>query len=340
MTRRTRRRLAIFIVLLLVSALAGWLYIWFAFPGNTALRWKSAVDGFIGGALLWSGLLFVWPSRWLTPLRQQAFPVRLAALCVFIVLVTAVTGISSYYRATGQWGVAGLSWPLFAYVTSVSLAVIVIWQVIRMIGPQALAHVLLGKYHDPVKEERVFMFIDLVGSTALARRLGDLGLQKFISRFVFDLAEPVLEHGGEIHAYVGDGVIVTWPFQKGVRNGDCVKCFFAIQDALAKRANEYQATFQAVPEIRAGLHGGPVVVGEIGDIKTAVVYSGDTVNTAARLEDAAKRHQEMLITSGSLLAKIDVPAGIAVRPIGSETLRGHDNPTELVSVTRETTDPA
>ena len=300
MTRRGRYRLVLFLVLLTVSALAGPVYVWLALPDGVAAGWDSAIDGLVGGTLFWGGLLFIWPSRLFAPIRRRAFPARLLVLCTYAILVTACTGILSFYRLHGKWSLAGLSWPLFAYVIGVVLGVLVVLQVIRMIGPMAIANVLLGRYHNPVMDKRIFLFIDLVGSTALARQLGDLGLQRLISRFVFDLTTPILEFGGEIHAYVGDGVIVTWPSDKGARDGNCLRCFFAIQDCLAGQAAAYQTAFQAVPQIRAGLHGGPVVVSEIADTKTAVVYFGDTVNTAARLEDAAKRHKRDLIVSGEL----------------------------------------
>jgi hypothetical protein len=43
----------------------------------------------------------------------------------------------------------------------------------RVIGGRALNNLLLGRYHQPVREERVFLLIDIKGSTALAERLGD-----------------------------------------------------------------------------------------------------------------------------------------------------------------------
>lgn len=335
MTRRTRRRLVLFFVLLLVSGLAGPIYIWLTYPPGTPAVRHAAIDGVVGGALFWGGLLLVWPSRVFAPLRRRAFPLRLLILCSYAALVTALTGILSYYRLSGRWSGSGLTPRLFAYVIVVVLSVLVILQVVRMIGPKAIANVLLGRYHSPVMERRIFLFVDLIGSTALARQIGDLALQRLISRFVFDLTGAVLEFGGEIHAYVGDGVIITWPFRRGARDGRCLRCFFAIQEGLKEQSGAYREAFGVVPEIRAGLHGGEVVVSEIGDARTAVVYSGDTVNTAARLEDAAKRHQCDLVVSGELLGQLEVPKVFLTEVLGRETLRGHEGPTELVAVSRQ-----
>ena len=43
----------------------------------------------------------------------------------------------------------------------------------RVIGGRALNNLLLGRYHQPVREERVFLLIEFKGSTALAERLRD-----------------------------------------------------------------------------------------------------------------------------------------------------------------------
>lgn len=68
---------------------------------------------------------------------------------------------------------------------------------------------LIGRYHHPTEEHRIFLFIDLVDSTALARQLGDLGVQRLLTRFFFDMGQPVAENGGEIHAYIGDEAIIS-----------------------------------------------------------------------------------------------------------------------------------
>ena len=78
-----------------------------------------------------------------------------------------------------------------------------------------LLNVILGRYRHPIREERVLMFLDLAGSTAMAEALGEVRMQELLTRFFFDIDEPIVAHGGEVHAYVGDAVIVTWPLSKG-----------------------------------------------------------------------------------------------------------------------------
>ena len=103
-----------------------------------------------------------------------------------------------------------------------------------------LFNVALGRYRRPVREERVLMFLDLAGSTSLAEAMGELRVQNLLTRFFFDIDDAIVAHGGEVHAYVGDEVIVTWPLDERMSSGRCIDCFFAIADTIAARADYYR----------------------------------------------------------------------------------------------------
>ena len=159
----------------------------------------------------------------------------------------------------------------------------------RVIGGRTLNTLLLGRYHRPVREERVFLLVDIKGSTALAERLGDERAHAFITSIFFDIDQPILEHGGEVYSYVGDGLIASWPLAQGIEDARCLHCYLAIATRSGRRAElHYRRTFGTAPEIRVVLHAGPIVAGECGDAKLSIVYLGDTLNTAARLEETAK----------------------------------------------------
>ena len=140
-------------------------------------------------------------------------------------------------------------------------------QVIRIIGGRTLINIVLGKYHRPIREDKIFMFLGLANSTALAESLGDIGVQSMITKFFFDITEPIIEHGGEIHRYVGDQVVVTWPLKDNVTNMQSILCCFAIVERIGNLAPEYERKFDTVPAFRIGLHGGPVVISQCGDQK-------------------------------------------------------------------------
>ncbi len=296
-----------------------------------------ALDGAIGGVLLWGSLLFLWPSKICAPLRRLAFPWHV----LFLLTLTAISiPLSASISGSIQSGKLflifgfGTGWSLYLYILVIVALALLFIQIAKMIGPRILGNMLLGRYNNPVEELRIFLFIDLIGSTALTRQLGDLGVQRLLTRFFFDMGQPVAENEGEIHAYVGDEAIITWPFEAGAKKGRCVRCFFAIQDILNANAGTYENLFGVRPQIRASLHGGPVIVSECGDTKRSIVYFGDTMNTCARLEGEAKRLKKDLVISAELLQAVNLPPEIVVGNLCEVTLRGHDSPTALFALSR------
>jgi len=204
----------------------------------------------------------------------------------------------------------------------------------RMIGANALGYFMAGTYQRPTSEERLFLFLDLIGSTQLAERLGSARYFELLRRFVDDLTEPVLETGGDIYQYAGDEVVMTWPLETGLRGANCVRCFFLIRDAVAAGAARYEREFGARPAFRGGLHGGVVTAGELGDVKQQIVFTGDILNTAARLEEYAKHTGFDLVVSGAVLDRLTLPAGITAAPCGDLALRGKEASVSAYGLTR------
>ena len=89
------------------------------------------------------------------------------------------------------------------------------YDVSRLLGRNVLLNFVTGRYHRPRLETRVFLFIDMEGSTGFAERLGALVFHRLLNRFVVDLTEPIVAARGEIHSYVGDEVIATWARGRG-----------------------------------------------------------------------------------------------------------------------------
>jgi adenylate cyclase len=192
----------------------------------------------------------------------------------------------------------------------------------RMVGANVLGYFISGAYHRPKAEERIFLFLDLEGSTQLAERLGSARYFELLRRCVDDLTEPILETEGEIYQYAGDEVVVTWRVEDGVRAANCVRCFFGARQAIERRAARYERDFGAVPRFRGGLHGGIVTAGEIGDLRKQIVFVGDILNTAARLEEHAKRSGHELIVSQTVLDRLELPCDVHTNHCGELTLRG------------------
>ncbi|MEO1224921.1 MAG: adenylate/guanylate cyclase domain-containing protein [Pseudomonadota bacterium] len=330
---RTRYRLLLFVVLWLVSMLSGLLYGLLFLPDGIG-PWVILDEVALGGAIVWGFLLFVLPSRYGRPIRWLAFPVRLVVIVVFILAMIPLTVAVIDLVDPATEGILSppptLSVYLFALAV-VALAALGV-EVARMIGPRVLGSVLIGRYQSPVEEHRVFLFVDLVGSTQIAQRLGPVRYQRLLCRYFFDLGEPVLEAGGELYAYVGDGMIVSWRLRPG--DARPVTCFFDIQDTLDRTRRRYAQVFGAEPQVRGALHGGAVVAAACGDARRAIVYFGETLNAAARLEEQAKRQERELVAVADFASSLDLPTDIAVEPLGPAILRGLEGQTELVAFSR------
>ncbi len=212
-------------------------------------------------------------------------------------------------------------------------------QVNRLLGHRVLLRLILGRYHRPREEVRVFLLVDLRGSTQIAERLGNLRYHAFLRRFISDVTGSVVRYHGEVHRYVGDEVILTWTAEEGLRDARCVRAVFAISDTLETARTEYEADFGVVPGFWAGLHLGPVVAGEIGTIKHEIAFLGDTLNAAARIEQASKELQHEFLASADVVSALDLPHDIATTSLGGIELRGIKDSVELFSMTRVATRP-
>ena len=202
----------------------------------------------------------------------------------------------------------------------------------RLLGRNTLLRYVSGKYHRPRIERRVFMFLDLKSSTALAEKLGGERYFGLLNRFFRDISDPILECDAEIYQYVGDEVVLTWPVEKGIRDANCVRIFQEIREVIDRESGSYLAEFGLVPEFKAGLHFGDVVTAEIGDLKKEIVYSGDVLNTAARIQSLCNELGQQLIASEELVSEMDLPAFVAARPLGDVDLRGKAQPVTLVGL--------
>lgn len=198
-------------------------------------------------------------------------------------------------------------------------------------GPGVLRKFLLGRYFHPRSEQRIFMFLDLKGSTTIAEKLGERKYFNFIRQAFKDVTPALLDTRGEVYQYVGDEIVITWNIKQGIKNFNCIRCFEGVRKLLKDKAAYYQDEFGAVPEFKAGLHVGAAIVGEIGVIKRDIAYSGDVLNTTARIQSKCNQYGENLILSGDLL-KLFPKGRLTPRSLGEVVLRGKTEAVALYSL--------
>ena len=198
-------------------------------------------------------------------------------------------------------------------------------------GPQVLNNFLLGKYHHPLEEERIFMFLDMKSSTTIAERLGHIQYFELLQDYYEDISEPILLFEGEVYQYVGDEIVISWLKHEGLHLHNCIQCFFEMRKALASKQAKYEKKFGIVPTFKAGLHLGKVTAGEIGVLKQDIVFTGDVLNTTARIQSLCNDYNSQLLISESLLQLLpEMP--YSFRSVGDTSLRGKNNTVEIFTL--------
>jgi len=218
------------------------------------------------------------------------------------------------------------------YAVIGTLAVNFTRQVNVLIGQNALLYFITSKYHTPLEEERIFMFLDLTSSTHIAETLGHTVYHRFLNDFFHDITPAILESRGEIYQYVGDEVVVTWPGKTGLRDGNCLGCFLAARAAIELSRERYEREYGTVPSFKAGYHIGLVTVAEIGEVRKQIVFHGDTVNTAARIRSECTSVGKDLLLSDTLVKRLDTGDLFTYDSVGQIRLSGKAAPMELFTV--------
>src|SRR5213595_3388089 len=192
------------------------------------------------------------------------FALKAMAMTAVLTIVTLGLQFALYPSTSHEWFARDLP-RIVTLAFAVSLLFSAIFEFRRLIGGRVLGSFFLGTYRRPRLEQRIVMFLDIADSTALAEQLGEVRVHDLITRFFFDIDQPIADYDGEVHAYVGDEVIITWQLSGDAdRNARSLRCFFAIEEKVVDLAPLYAQEFGVVPRFRAGIHAGLVVVSECG----------------------------------------------------------------------------
>lgn len=215
-----------------------------------------------------------------------------------------------------------------------TLISIVLLEVTDKYGPGMFWLMLSGEYHRPKIENRIFIFLDINESTSIAEDLGHEKYFKMLRDFFSDITVPVLANDGEIYQYVGDEVLVTWlntPENK-IKSLKFIRNTYYLLERLGKR---YEKKYSHIPKFKAGVHAGEVTAGFVGQIKKELVYSGDTMNTAARIRSMCNELNESFILSEDFVHDFHQPFGYTISEIGKIELKGRMEPVKLYSLNFE-----
>ena len=309
----------------------------------TRYLWVNSLSGFLSGIISGSILIFYLRERF----RNRSFGFSLLINSIAISTINFIIGAVAFdifmsirlsrslFDSDTMMAAASLLRSVFYYKNLIFWSIVVVLTIVTLhvndkYGPGVLGKLILGRYHSPREEERIFMFVDMKSSTTIAEKLGHIHFFDLLNDFFRDITNAIIYTSGEVYQYVGDEVVISWTMKKGTKKANCIRCFYGMQEAVHQRADRYMSKYGLVPEFKAGLHCGVVTTGEIGIIKKDIVFSGDVMNTASRIQSKCNDYGVKILMSKDLLDKLHLPPnGFHPQRVGMIELKGKTRKTEL-----------
>lgn len=177
------------------------------------------------------------------------------------------------------------------------------------------------------------LFADLTGFTALSESLDPEDVRAFQSDLFHEMAAAVERYEGFVEKFVGDAVMAVFgaPLAHEDDPERALHAALAMQERMAALNRRWEPRVGRPLALHAGINTGPVVAGRIGSsADAAYAVTGDTVNTAARLQNAAEPGQVLVSEATFILAR----HAFAFEPVGGLTLKGKSEPVPAYRVLR------
>ncbi|WP_298518971.1 adenylate/guanylate cyclase domain-containing protein [uncultured Kordia sp.] len=260
-------------------------------------------------------------------------------LVTLIFLVSTVVEYTGYMldvslaEERGWWRTNKTFWSIMIYFVIASLVFSFIRIANEKFGQGVFIKMLLGKYRKPQEEKRIFMFLDLKSSTTFAENLGHYKYSQLIQDCFYDLNRIVRKYDAEIYQYVGDEAVLSWKYKRGIKRNNAVALYFAFNDRIDQRSEYYQEKYGLIPQFKAGIHGGTLMVTEVGSVKKELAYHGDVINTTARIQSQCNTYNTNVLISESLLNDLQLPEKYITKNINDLLLRGKAQTVNIHSIT-------
>jgi class 3 adenylate cyclase/tetratricopeptide (TPR) repeat protein len=174
---------------------------------------------------------------------------------------------------------------------------------------------------EEVRKTVTIVFCDLKGSTSLGERLDSESLREVLSVYFAGMRQVLERHGGTVEKYIGDAIMAVFGLPR-LHEDDALRAVRAAAEmkaALQQLNTRIQATWGVTLENRTGVNTGEVVAGDTSTGQR--LATGDTVNVAARLEQAAP-DGEILIGESTFRLTRDA---IRAEPVEPLELKGKSN---------------
>ena len=180
----------------------------------------------------------------------------------------------------------------------------------RYVSQYALEELL--KLDQPItlegeRKKVTVLFTDLRNFTKLSEHLPPEEVLKLLNEYYEEMIEVIFNYGGTLDKFIGDGLMVEFgaPLEDNLQELHAVLAAIHMQLHLEKLSDKWESEGKRRMLMGVGIHTGLAVIGNIGSEKrmeyTAI---GDTVNVAARLEQATKKIDRHIIVSKTVYDKV------------------------------------
>ena len=177
------------------------------------------------------------------------------------------------------------------------------------------------------------MFMDLKSSTTIAEVLGEAKYFEFLNDTFRIVTTGIVNCKGEIYQYVCDEVVISWRQQDGIKDARCISCFYEMTRLLTDQSEFFEKKYGHQPTFKAGLHSGHVIAGEMGVLKREIAYSGDVLNTTARIQSKCNELGVLILISKHLIGIMGhTVQGYDIRDLGELALKGKVENVDVVTI--------
>jgi len=169
-----------------------------------------------------------------------------------------------------------------------------------------------------VRKTVTVVFSDLVGSTELGERLDPESIRHLMSRYFEEMQRVLQRHGGTVQKFIGDAIMAVFGVPS-VHEDDALRAVRAVaemRERLRVLNEEIDRRWHVRLRVRTGINTGEVVAVDPSRDQNLVL--GDTVNVAARLEQAAAPDEILLGERTWSLVREAIDA----EPIAALTVKG------------------
>ena len=177
----------------------------------------------------------------------------------------------------------------------------------------------------PQRREITVMVADMASYTQLTAAASLEDTARLTQEFLEAITHPVLQAGGTLDRYTGDGLIAFWgaPLPLPDHPQRCIAAALQVLDSLQALNQRRHARGEVELRMRIGIESGEVLVGDLGSsIRSTYTAVGDCINLASRLQEVGREIGEPLVIG----PRTHAASRMALRPLGQTQIRGLDAP--------------